>query len=281
MANGEIHIQLAVNYGADPKLRSLAKFGRDARGCRDLYVQMVCYSKSNLTDGIVPAEEIGVLVYPDSAKIGKRDADRLVEVGVLELTPDGYLVRAFLKRNKSKAEVEAISEAKSAAGKQGGLRSGQSRRREANPKQSASPDPKQNGPAAEANGKHSASVRLNTEAIGHRPETDLPPTAGAEDGAELTTTQRSKRLTDAYAEAEPMCKWPAVNGVVIKAINSNRFSDDEIRDALLRMAKENRSVTVDSLRTELGGMPPRGKAGGNGHQSYANPEDAAAYDRKY
>jgi hypothetical protein len=53
-----------------------------------------------------------------------------------------------------------------------------------------------------------------------------------------------------------MCKWPAVNGVVIKAIQSGRYSDDEIRDALLRMAAENRSVTVDSLRTELGGLPP-------------------------
>lgn len=79
--------------------------------------------------------------------------------------------------------------------------------------------------------------------------------AGLEPGA-LTVTQRSKRITDAYAQAEPMCKWPAVNGVVIKAIKSERFTDDEIRDALLRMAAENRSVTVDSLRTELGGLPP-------------------------
>jgi hypothetical protein len=54
-----------------------------------------------------------------------------------------------------------------------------------------------------------------------------------------------------------MCKWPAVNGIVIKAIKSERFTDEEIQAALLRMAAENRSVTVDSLRTELGGMPPR------------------------
>jgi hypothetical protein len=81
----------------------------------------------------------------------------------------------------------------------------------------------------------------------------------------MTTTQRSKRITDAYAAAEPMCKWPAVNGVVIKAIQSGRYSDDEIRDALLRMVPENRSVTVDSLRTELSGMPtsrPGGSRGG-------------------
>jgi hypothetical protein len=75
--------------------------------------------------------------------------------------------------------------------------------------------------------------------------------------AHLSITQRSKRITDAYATAEPMCKWPAVNGVVIKAIKAERYSDDEIRDALLRMAADNRSVTVDSLRTELGGLPAR------------------------
>lgn len=77
--------------------------------------------------------------------------------------------------------------------------------------------------------------------------------------AALSDTQRSKRLTDAYAAAEPMCKWPAVNGVVLRAVKSGQFADDEIRDALLRLAAEGRSVTVDALRTELRGFPsPRG-----------------------
>jgi hypothetical protein len=73
--------------------------------------------------------------------------------------------------------------------------------------------------------------------------------------AALSDTQRSKRLTDAYAAAEPMCKWPAVNGIVLKAVRSGRFADDEIRDALLRLAAEGRSVTVETLRTELQGFP--------------------------
>ena len=75
----------------------------------------------------------------------------------------------------------------------------------------------------------------------------------------LTETQRSKRLTDAYAEAVPMCKWVAVNGVVLSAIRSGKFSDDEIRAALLRLAADNRPVTIDSLRTELMGIAPRTK----------------------
>jgi hypothetical protein len=77
----------------------------------------------------------------------------------------------------------------------------------------------------------------------------------------LSITQRSKGLTDAYANAEPMCKWPAVNAIVIRAIKSEKFTDDEIRDALLRLAKEGRGVTVESLRVELAGLPPS-----NGHK---------------
>ena len=77
---------------------------------------------------------------------------------------------------------------------------------------------------------------------------------------DLTITQRSKIITDAYAAAEPMCKWPAVNGVVIKAIKSERFADDEIQAALLRLAKEGRGVTVETLRVELAGLTPRPSA---------------------
>jgi hypothetical protein len=87
----------------------------------------------------------------------------------------------------------------------------------------------------------------------------------------LTDTQRSKRITDAYAGVEPMCKWPAVNGVVLKAIKSGRFADDEIRDALLRMAADGRSVTVDALRTELQGFAPRNDQGRAGAELSRRP----------
>lgn len=76
-------------------------------------------------------------------------------------------------------------------------------------------------------------------------------------GNGLTITQRSKKITDAYVAAEPMCKWPAVNGIVIKAIKAERWHDDEILAALLRLAAEKRTVTVDTLRVELDGLPPR------------------------
>jgi hypothetical protein len=194
--NGEIHVQLAVNYGEDPKLRALAEFGRDARACRDLYVQMVCYCKRNLTDGFVPAVELGVLVYPDSPKTGRRDAERLVKVGLAEHQDDGYFIPGFLKRNKSKAQVEALSEARAESGRHGGVRSGQVRRGEANPKQLASPEAKQSASEIEANGKQVASVCLNTET-----ETETETVDAAQQ------RRRASRIPDPFTVTAEMVAW--------------------------------------------------------------------------
>lgn len=123
---------------------------------------------------------------------------------------------------------------------------------------------------------------------------EVPPAAGADAPSrarqpslggmpepELTETQRSKLITDAYAEKEPMCKWVAVNGVVLKAVRSNKFTDDEIRDAMLRLAAEGRSVTVDTLRVELTGLAPRDsqgrRSGSLKHEPFKNPADPAVY----
>lgn len=162
MARGEIHLQLVVNYGSDPKVRALARYGRDARAVRDLWVQMMCYCKGELSDGFVPDEELGILVYPDPPKTGERDVLRLAEVGLVERVDGGWYLPSFLKRNKSRAQVEAISSAKAEVGRQGGIRSGQTRKA----KQTASPDRSNVLPLREP-------VRLdNDEHIGHRSETE-------------------------------------------------------------------------------------------------------------
>jgi len=80
--------------------------------------------------------------------------------------------------------------------------------------------------------------------------------------ADASITQRSKTITDAYAAVQPMCRWPAVNGVVIKAIKANRYADDEIHAALQRLAADGRSVTIETLRVELEGLAPRGSPNG-------------------
>jgi hypothetical protein len=84
--------------------------------------------------------------------------------------------------------------------------------------------------------------------------------ARAERGADEPApriTQRSKRITDAYTAEVPLSNWPAVNGVVLKALKTERYADNEIHAAMLRLAGDGRSVTTETLRTELEGLASR------------------------
>lgn len=72
-------------------------------------------------------------------------------------------------------------------------------------------------------------------------------------------TARCQALTTAYVEVVPLSKFPAVLGIVRKAVRCERYTDDAIRSALLRLAADGRAVTVDSLRTELEGLPTNGR----------------------
>lgn len=72
-----------------------------------------------------------------------------------------------------------------------------------------------------------------------------------------TLNQRGNALAKHYADLQPMCNFPAIAGIVKKAIKAG-FEDDEIRDALIRLATEGRSVTVETLRIELEGLNPVG-----------------------
>lgn len=244
MAIGEIYIKLVVGFPNDPKVRALARYGIDSGLARDLYVQMCLYCKDNLSDGFVPEEQIGLLVYPLPPEHGNQLAKQLASVRLINSSSkdgaDGWQVCAFLKRNASKAEVDQLSQVRAEAGRVGGRKS---RKRPAQKASQASNKQVANQGAS----KQDPRDRDRDRGI-------QTPTASA---GELTLTQRSKRITDAYAEAEPMCKWPAVNGVVLLAIKSERYQDPEILAAVLRLAQEGRSVTIDSLRTELNGFPAR------------------------
>lgn len=112
MPAGELHLQLAVNFPDNRKVRKLIRHGREVRVLRDLYVQMCLYSKGNRSDGFVPDEQIGLLVYPDSDKNGHRDAQRLAEVDLLERQDGGWFITGWFDRNPSRAAIEQKSAAK-------------------------------------------------------------------------------------------------------------------------------------------------------------------------
>jgi hypothetical protein len=73
-----------------------------------------------------------------------------------------------------------------------------------------------------------------------------------------TIQQRADPIVRAYHQRlDGMCNWPAVLGIVKKAIKADRWSDQAIEDALLRIADDSRPLTTDSLRIELDGMAAR------------------------
>jgi hypothetical protein len=260
----EIYLKLAVAFPTDPKVRALARFGApDAGLARDLYVQMCLHCKEYLTDGFVPDEQVGLLVYPLDAEHGKQLAKQLASVGLTkELSKNGasgWQVLAYVPRNGTREDVQRLAEVRANAGRTGGRKSRKNRERprqtttQANSKQVANQVGKQVGQQ-----KVSNPVSVSVVPNGPTDTDPQTPTASAANG--LTPTQRSKPITDAYAKAQPMCRWPAINGVVIHAIKSGKYGDSEIRSALLRLAESGQSVTVETLRIELEGFtPPRGR----------------------
>lgn len=256
MPISEIYIKLSVTFADDPKVRALARYGVDGILARDLYVQMVLHCKRLLTDGFVPAEQIGLLAYPVPPDHANQLAKQLASVGLIKEVSkpeaQGWQVCAYLKRNGTKEDVERLSKVRAEAGRAGGAKS-RKRPTQRSSKATSKQVANQN---AQQKGSNTVSVSVRPNGLTEDRDIQTPTVSAGEPASTLTETQRSKRLTDAYAEAEPMCKWPAVNGVVLKAIRSGRFTDDAIRAALLRLAGEGRSVTVDTLRTELQGFPP-------------------------
>lgn len=64
-------------------------------------------------------------------------------------------------------------------------------------------------------------------------------------------------LTKTYTDLVPLSNFPAIAGVVRKAVRTAMWSDEEIAAALERMGRDGRAVTTDALRYELTGFPVR------------------------
>ena len=130
MALSEIYVKLVVGFPRDPKVRRLITVcGADAGLARDLYVQMLLHCKENLTDGWMPAEEVGALAYPLPPDHGNQLAKQLAYVGLIKEESkgeaQGWQVVAFLKRNGSREDVEHLSKVRAEAGRKGGRPPGQ------------------------------------------------------------------------------------------------------------------------------------------------------------
>jgi hypothetical protein len=120
---GIIFVPLDVRWPRTKKVRAMiVRHGLDGFAAWGLYLAMICYCRENLTDGFVPADEIGALAYPLSADVSegllKLLADyRLISPGHSPghsggYSPghddghsDGYFAPAYVKRNGTRAET--------------------------------------------------------------------------------------------------------------------------------------------------------------------------------
>jgi hypothetical protein len=135
LTTGIIYIPLDVRWPRTKKVRGLiVRHGLDGLAAWSLYLAMACYCRENLSDGFVPADEIGALAYP----LPPDQADGLLKllldhrlVGHSDSHSDGhsssygdshsggYVVRAYVKRNGTRADAVEFAEERARSGRAG------------------------------------------------------------------------------------------------------------------------------------------------------------------
>jgi hypothetical protein len=232
-----------------------------------LYVCALAYSSRNKTDGRIPKGVVPRLadIRRTSVVVGKLLANDLWHTHGHGCTtcaqpgPDEYQIHNYLKRQRSASEIEEIREKRAAAGAVGGAK------RAANAKQKPKQSAKQSASPLLGLGLNSAEAKANPESESdtelNRELRSLPDAARSgrhavalSDADSETDNQRANRLAKIYTDLVPLSRFPAIAGIVRKAIQADK-TDAEIGDALTRLAKEGRSLTVDVLRVEIEGLP--------------------------
>jgi hypothetical protein len=214
-------------------------------------IECWCWCSKNTSDGRIPAASW--------AKRGTAAARKaLLAAGLAVTVEEGVDMHDYLAHQRSAAEIEETKLRRQMAGSLGGKKKAENLA-SANPNSqrtsteevasvlaSASPVAKQT-----ANKNVAVSVSVTEELP---KDTEADASAAALEESE-SIGQRSNRLTKTYTDKVKLSNFPAVSGVVRKAINAG-FDDRSIVDALLRLADEGRPVTTDVLRIELEGKTP-------------------------
>lgn len=255
----------------DERFPSHHKVRRLSADAFRLHVSAICWSSEHLTNGHIPTRDVAFV--SDVKRVAKATAE-CVEAGVWELAEDGWQIHDYLVYNPTREQVLADREqakerqrkAREAAKARRDAAEALAKSQEASRRDSAVTTPDVQSPRPDP-------TRPDPKVLSEPSKSSVP--SEPPRGTELTQTQRSKKITDAYAERVPLSNWTAVNALVLRGIRSNRYADDELRAALFRLADENRPVTADSLRVAIEGM---GRSSPNRNQPYRNPSDQSVYD---
>lgn len=245
----------------------------DAPDCAlALWVRAGSWSARNGTDGVVPANLPARLCDdPDTA------VRELLARGMWQRTRGGYLFHDWLDYQPANEEWILLRKKRSEAGRKGGLNRARKARAgkalTSDDQASAQAKRKQTSSKTQASAKGFAKQNPTpTRPVRDKEQTpseSAEPSSAAKQVPKQVLGDENKiaqELTSAYTDRVPLSKFPAVMSIVKRARKSGRYTDEQIRAALERMAEDNRSVTVDALRTELDGFPTRS-------QGRQNPDD--------
>lgn len=101
---------------------------------QDLYFASIIYANGQLTDGFIPAGVLMMLCIwakiefeANAQASAQAIANHLIEHGYWENAKGGFQIHDFLDWNPSRAEILALREARSEAGKRGGQKSARKR----------------------------------------------------------------------------------------------------------------------------------------------------------
>ena len=269
MAVSEIYIKLVVGFPNDPKVRALGRFGApDAGLARDLYVQMALHCKDNLTDGFVPVEQVGLLVYPLDAEHGNQLAKQLASVGLIKEVSNGeaqgWHVLAYLKRNPSREEVNELSAVRKVNGAKGG------RKRRKRPGQAAS--------------------KANSNQVGNQAASNLPTrdrdrdrdTDASNEASDSADSGGRHAVADELAaafwdrhKAATAQSYLTIRGIVRTAI-SNGLARNDVARALDHLARGGIAVSGGSITNALSEVRGSAQAGGR-HASAPGPDRARSW----
>lgn len=100
--------KLSDEFFRNPKVVAA---GRDAR---DLYLVSLCHCNEHLTDGFIAQNYLRRMAADAEIDSATEAALMLVEVGLWDVAPGGYIIHDFTEYNPSKAEVEEERKKKTA-----------------------------------------------------------------------------------------------------------------------------------------------------------------------
>lgn len=230
-----------------PKVEALSD------GAFRLLIDLWCYCHRNHTNGRVPATTWRKRGTP-------RTRAELLAAPFAVNRPDGDVeMREYLDHQQSTDDIAAARERKATAGRAGGLAKAAAlaKQRASNvlAPATASASPPALARSKQKPGTDVAALALAVEVL----PSEAPITSGGGAVAPVAESEgkQANRLAKTYVDLVPLSNFPAIAGVVRKAVRAGMYADEQITDALQRMAKDGRPVTADALRIELDGWTPR------------------------